>query len=110
MECVIIGYTKGRGAPEASFSALQLALREDGSLRYVGKVGTGFDEKSKKEILAHLKNIRHAKRPVREKPPDDAQTVWLEPKTVCEVQFASLTDNRMLREPVFLRLRPDLVA
>ncbi|MFZ2196311.1 MAG: non-homologous end-joining DNA ligase, partial [Thermodesulfovibrionales bacterium] len=110
MECVIIGYTKGRGDPEASFGALQLALREDASLRYVGKVGTGFDAKSRKEILAYLKNIRHANRPVREKPSNDAQTVWLEPMVVCEVQFASLTDNRMLREPVFLRLRPDLAA
>jgi DNA ligase D-like protein (predicted ligase) len=110
MECVIIGYTKGRGDPEASFGALQLALRDGNSFRYVGKVGTGFDVKSRKEILAYLKNIRHAKRPVREKPSDDAQTVWLEPTAVCEVQFASLTNNSMLREPVFLRLRPDLVA
>ena len=27
---------------------------------------------------------------------------------MCEVQFASLTKDGMLREPVFLRLRPDL--
>jgi bifunctional non-homologous end joining protein LigD len=107
---VIIGYTKGRGDSEASFGALHLALNQGNSLRYVGKVGTGFDVKSRKEIFSYLKNIRHAKRPVREKPPDDSLTVWLEPKAVCEVQFASLTDNRMLREPVFLRLRPDLVA
>ena len=107
---MIIGYTKGKGDPEASFGALQLALQEDGSLRYAGKVGTGFDAKSRKEIFAYLKKIRRAKRPVREKPPDDALTVWLEPMVVCEVQFASLTDNRMLREPVFLRLRPDLAV
>ena len=110
MECVIIGYTKGRGDPGASFGALQLALREGNTLRYVGKVGTGFDAKSMKETFAYLKNIRHVKRPISEKPPDDAQTVWIEPSAVCEVQFASLTHNGMLREPVFLRLRPDLAA
>jgi ATP-dependent DNA ligase len=27
---------------------------------------------------------------------------------VCEVQYASLTQDGMLREPVFIRLRPDL--
>ena len=110
MECMIIGYTKGRGATEAMFGALQLALREGNALRYVGKVGTGFDAKSMKETFAYLKNIRHVKRPIKERPPGDAQTVWLEPRAVCEVQFASLTNKGMLREPVFLRLRPDLAA
>jgi DNA ligase D-like protein (predicted ligase) len=110
MECMIIGYTKGKGDPETMFGALQLALREGNALRYVGKVGTGFDVKSMKETFAYLKNIRHVKRPIKERPPDDAQTVWLEPSAVCEVQFASLTNKGMLREPVFLRLRPDLPA
>jgi bifunctional non-homologous end joining protein LigD len=73
-------------------------------------VGTGFDERSMKEIFSYLKNIRHVKRPIRKKPPDDAQTVWIEPRAVCEVQFASLTKDGMLREPVFLRLRPDLTV
>ncbi len=110
VECVIIGYTKGKGDREALFGALQLALREDGGLRYVGKVGTGFDEKSMKEIFARLKGIRPAKSPVRQKPPDDAQTVWIEPRVICEVQYASVTRDGMLREPVFLRLRPDLAS
>ncbi len=108
MECVIIGYTKGRGDPNTSFGALQLALREGNTLRYVGKVGTGFDTKSMKETFVYLKNIRHIQRPIREKPSDDAKTVWIEPTSVCEVQFASLTKDGMLREPVFIRLRPDL--
>ena len=110
MECVIIGYTIGRGVPGTSFGALQLALSEGNTLRYVGKVGTGFDAKSIREIFALLKKNKHVKRPVIEKPPDDAQTVWIEPRALCEVQFASLTDSGMLREPVFLRLRPDLNA
>ena len=90
------------------FGALQLALREGDALRYLGKVGAGFDEKSMQETLAYLKKIRHVKRPVMEKPLDDALTVWIEPKAICEVQFASLTKDGMLREPVFLRLRQDL--
>ena len=40
-----------------------------------------------KETFAYLKNIKHVKRPVKEKPPDDAQTVWIEPKVICEVQY-----------------------
>src|SRR6185436_6273465 len=51
VECVIIGYTKGKGDRDASFGALHLAQAtaatkpgaEDGGLKYVGKVGSGFD-------------------------------------------------------------------
>jgi DNA ligase D-like protein (predicted ligase)/DNA ligase D-like protein (predicted polymerase)/DNA ligase D-like protein (predicted 3'-phosphoesterase) len=109
-ECVIIGYTKGKGDREALFGALHVAQVDNSTLKYVGKVGTGFDTKTMKEIFTQLKSIKKTKRPVKEKPLDDAQTVWIEPKLICEVQYASLTKDDMLREPVFLRLRQDLGA
>jgi bifunctional non-homologous end joining protein LigD len=108
MECVIVGYTKGKGGRESMFGALQLAVLQGGSLRYAGKVGTGFDEESMKETSARMKKIKRKERPVSEKPVDDAQTVWIEPVLICEVQYSSLTKDGKLREPVFLRLRPDL--
>ena len=108
MECVIIGYTKGKGEREPLFGALQLAVQDGGRLRYAGKVGTGFDEKLMKEIFTALKNLKRVERPVRDKPSDDARSVWVEPKMVCEVEYASITEDGMLREPAFLRLRPDL--
>ena len=74
----------------------------------MGKVGTGFDDKMLQTVLAELKTLPVGKRPVKEKPLDDKDSVWLEPKLVCEVQYASLTPNGTLREPVFVRLRPDL--
>ena len=107
-ECLIIGYTKGKGDRQSLFGALHIAQRNGDELTYVGKVGTGFDTKAMKEIYAELKDVKHIKRPIKEKPLDDAQTVWLQPEVVCEVQYASLTKDGMLREPVFLRLRPDL--
>ncbi len=109
IECLIIGYTVGSHGRGPLFGALHLARREGDTLKYLGKVGTGFDEKSMKEILAYLKSLKQIERPIREKPLDSAQTIWIEPRVVCEVQFASLTKDGMLREPVFLRLRPDLV-
>jgi len=110
IEGLIIGYTKGKGDRQPLFGALHLALREGNNLRYIGKVGTGFDEKSLKETFAYLKHLKQVPRPVKEKPLDDAQTVWIEPRAICEVQFSSRTKDGMLREPVFLRLRPDLAA
>jgi DNA ligase D-like protein (predicted ligase)/DNA ligase D-like protein (predicted polymerase)/DNA ligase D-like protein (predicted 3'-phosphoesterase) len=107
-ECVIIGYTKGKGDREKSFGALHLAQANGAELRYLGKVGTGFDDELMKSIAADLQKLKPIKRPIKEKPLDDARSVWVEPKLMCEVQFASLTPDGMLREPVFVRLRPDL--
>lgn len=108
-ECVIIGYTKGKGNREAEFGALHLAQSDNGNLRYVGKVGTGFDTKMMKEIFAELQSLKKIKRPVNEKPIDDSVSTYIEPKLVCEVQYASWTKDKMLREPVFVRMRPDYV-
>ncbi|MDL1945128.1 hypothetical protein FBQ99_22675, partial [Chloroflexi bacterium CFX2] len=107
-ECFIIGYTKGKGNRESEFGALHLAQTDNGTLRYVGKVGTGFDTKMMKEIFSELKSIKTIKRPVKEKPLDDASSTYIEPTLLCEVQFASWTKDNMLREPVFVRMRPDL--
>lgn len=107
-ECVIIGYTKGKGDRQAGFGALHLAQTVGTELKYVGKVGTGFDEGLMQTVLAELEKLTIIKRPVKEKPLDDSRSVWIEPKLRCEVCFASVTPNGMLREPVFLRLRPDL--
>jgi len=61
-----------------------------------------------REVAGELKKLKTIPRPVKEKPLDDARSVWLESKLICEVEFASWTKDGMLREPVFLRLRPDL--
>lgn len=108
IDCVILGYTKGKGDRASLFGALQVAVADNGNLKYVGKVGTGFDTKLMKEILVDLRKQNRVKRQVKEKPPDDAQTIWIEPKLVCEVQYASMTKDHMLREPVFVRMRKDL--
>jgi bifunctional non-homologous end joining protein LigD len=108
LECVIVGYTRGKGDRAANFGALHLAQAGAGGLRYVGKVGGGFDEGSLKAVSAELQKLTRVKRPIKEKPLDDSRSVWVEPKLMCEVEFASLTQDGMLREPVFARLRPDL--
>jgi len=61
-----------------------------------------------KQVADELKKLEVIRRPIREKPVDDARSIWLKPTLLCEVQFASWTKDGALREPVFLRLRPDL--
>ncbi len=110
VDCVIIGYTAGKGNRAAEFGALHLAVEEQGTLRYVGKVGTGFDSKMMKRIFAELKSLKKVKRPVKEKPLDDATSTYVEPRLICEVEYASWTKDNMLREPVFVKMREDMEA
>lgn len=107
-ECLIIGYTPGRGSRKPGFGALHLAQRNGTGLTYVGKVGTGFDDATAKGLLARLNQLQPIKRPVKKKPVDDAKSTWVQPKLMCEVQFSSWTKDGMLRDPVFLSVRPDM--
>ncbi|HEX6893391.1 MAG TPA: non-homologous end-joining DNA ligase [Chryseolinea sp.] len=108
-ECFIIGYTTGKGNRGQTFGALQVAEDVDGTLVYRGKVGTGFDDNTMKEILAELKKVKTVKKPsVVGKLVDEKISVWLEPHTRAEVSYSKITPDKMFREPVFIRLRPDL--
>ena len=62
-----------------------------------------------KEIFSQLKKEKEIKRPVKEKPIDNNVSTWIEPKLMCEIQYSSLTENGIYREPVFLRMREDLM-
>ncbi len=106
-EVIIIGYTRGKGNRRDGFGALHLACYEDDELRYLGKTGTGFDESLMELLMGEMSRVPHVQRPVKERPVDDAATTWLKPQLVCEVQYASRTSTGSLREPVFIRLRPD---
>jgi DNA ligase D-like protein (predicted ligase) len=108
LECAIIGYTQGKSDRENSFGALHLAQTNGNEIKYVGKVGSGFDERSLKVVSAELQKLPRISRPIKEKPLDDARSTWVGLKLMCEVQFASFTKDGLLREPVFVRLRPDL--
>ncbi len=56
-EFIVGGYTDPAGA-RTGFGALLLGVNEAGGLRYVGKVGTGFDERSLRTLAARLEGLR----------------------------------------------------
>jgi DNA ligase D-like protein (predicted ligase)/DNA ligase D-like protein (predicted polymerase)/DNA ligase D-like protein (predicted 3'-phosphoesterase) len=108
VECVVIGYTKGNGDRQGTFGALHLGQQSSDGLKYLGKVGTGFDDKTLRAVFGHLEKLTKTMKPIRDKLLDPLRSVWIEPKLMCEVEFASITPDGVLREPVFLRMRPDL--
>ncbi|MBS1979002.1 MAG: non-homologous end-joining DNA ligase [Bacteroidetes bacterium] len=109
-DCYIVGYTEGKGNRQSTFGALQIAEKMGHELHYRGKVGTGFDDSMMKEILSMLKKQKNASQPAMKggKVVDEKITTWLEPSLVAEISFAQLTRDQMYREPVFVKLRPDL--
>ena len=109
-DCVILGYTVGKGDREPYFGALQIGLYEGGELVYRGKVGSGFDSRKLKSLHTQLAKIPTGERLIPEKPADDEETTWIEPVLFCEVEYSQITRSGTFRDPVFVRMRPDLAT
>jgi len=104
-EFVVVGYTAPRGS-RAYFGSLLLAAYDHGTLRYVGKVGTGFDAST----LAALHRRFHSlirKTPAVVDAPRERGVTHLAPRLVAQVAFDEWTADRRLRQPAFLGLRDD---
>lgn len=110
-ELVIVGFTDPAGA-RGGFGALVLGVREDGRLRYAGRVGTGFTAASLKELRARLGTLAAARCPLAAPPPGPAArgVHWVKPVLVAEVAFTGWTSDGALRHPSFKGLREDKTA
>jgi ATP-dependent DNA ligase len=110
-EVYVIGYTPDNGDRAKTFGALHIAERVGEELHYRGKVGTGFDDAMMKEIFQVLSTVPKMKRSpsVVGKLLDEKISTWIEPSAMAEVSYSRITPDKMFREPVFMRLRPDLV-
>jgi len=104
-EFVIVGYTAPAGARQY-FGALLLAAHKDDKLLYVGKVGTGFDHKSLASLYKKFQPLVRKTTALAD-PPREREVTYLEPKLVAQISYQEMTDDRKLRQPVFLGLRDD---
>jgi bifunctional non-homologous end joining protein LigD len=113
-EFVIVGYTKGEGRRARSFGSLVLATYEGNELRWVGNVGTGFSEKTIRELLDKLEPLRTDRSALTTVPKmprvRKGDVVWVKPQLVAEVEFAEFTHDGHLRAPSFQGLRDDKAA
>ncbi len=107
-EFVVVAYTDP-GGTRAKFGSLGIAVNDDGHLRYLGRVGTGFTEASLDDLYGQLKPLERDSAPVSN-PPKGAEAKgihWVEPKLVVEVAFSEFTEDGSLRHPSFMGLRED---
>ncbi|HVT37202.1 MAG TPA: DNA ligase D, partial [Nevskiaceae bacterium] len=107
-EFVIVGYS-APGGSRSGFGALLLASKEHGRLRYNGKVGTGFNEASLKDLSRRLMKLKIDK-PAVEGAPRMRNVSWVRPELVCEVAYTEMTRDGSLRHPSFQGLREDKPA
>ena len=112
-EFVIGGFTEPAGSRSA-FGALLVGYHDDqGGLKYSGKVGTGFDQKTLKSLLKKLTPLVKNSSPFSDlsRTTGQAKTVhWVKPVLVAQIAYGSRTSDGKLRHASFQGLREDKPA
>ncbi|MDH5224410.1 MAG: non-homologous end-joining DNA ligase [Actinomycetota bacterium] len=110
-DCVILGWTPGKGGRAGSFGALLVGAIDDaGALRWVGQVGSGFTERALDELMDVLAPLARPDPSI-----EDAElaavkgATFVQPELVCEVRYLEFTTSTgKMRAPSFRGLRPDV--
>lgn len=89
------------------WGALYLATWDNEQFVYAGKVGSGFTPKLADSVRAVLEPTRVKHPPCAGDPPREKEAMWCQPTMVCEVRYKNWPAGLSLREPAFLRFRPD---
>jgi len=121
-EFVIGGYTPPQGTRK-HFGALLVGYFEGDTLKFAGKVGTGFNTAILAAIHSRMQKLRRDECPfanLPEKsggrwtqnitPTEMRRCTWVEPELVCAIKFTEWTRDHKLRHPVFLGVREDKSA
>jgi bifunctional non-homologous end joining protein LigD len=136
-EVVICGWKPGEGRRADTIGSLLLGVYDEGRLRYVGHVGTGFTQRALADLMRRLAPLRRDASPFdvavpaqraladlmrrlaplrRDASPFDVAVPaqhargaqWVEPRLVGEVAFTEWTPDLILRHPAWRGLRPDV--
>jgi bifunctional non-homologous end joining protein LigD len=105
-DCVIVGWTPGKGGRAATLGSLLLAVFDGDRLRYAGNVGTGFTHAFLADLLASLAELE-VDEPQFEGAPRLRGARFVRPELVCEVEYLRWTEDGKLRASSFKGLRPD---
>jgi bifunctional non-homologous end joining protein LigD len=108
-ELVIGGWTDPRGS-RTHFGAVLVGYHDpDGALRYAGKVGTGFDNRTLADVHRRLVDLARDTSPFADRV-RERTAHWVDPELVANVAFTEWTEDGKLRHPRFEGLRDDKPA
>lgn len=109
LDCIVIGFTEGTGWREKYFGSLLCGIYFKKQLKYLGRVGTGFNEEDLIFLTKLFKKIETGKCPIKDF--EDREILekihWVRPKYVVEVCFMNLTEDLKFRAPSFKKIRFD---
>ena len=109
-EFVIGGWTDPQRS-RVAFGALLLGYYDpDGKLAYAGKVGTGFDTRTLRSLLAEMEEIGQDQPPFDYGDLPHRDVHWVRPELVAQIGFSEWTRDLQLRHPRFQGLRRDKAA
>ena len=107
-EVVIGGWKPGQGRRDGGIGSLLMGIPTPDGLLYVGKVGSGFDDRMLDDLMALLGPLARETSPLVGVPREDARDArWVEPEVVGEVSYGELTEPGRMRHPVWHGLRTD---
>jgi bifunctional non-homologous end joining protein LigD len=107
-EIVIGGWREGKGRRGGGVGSLLMGMPSEAGLHYVGRVGSGFNDRQLDDIQAKLEKLSRKTSPFLDVPREDARDAhWVTPSLVGEVTYGELTEPGRLRHPVWRGLRSD---
>lgn len=112
-EFVVGGFTE-RANTEGGIGALLMGYHEEpgGPLRYAGRVGTGWDDKTMRELRGRLDELAQDVPAFVDAPRgrEVRGVQWVRPNLVAEIEYLSWTGRGLFRHPSFQGLRLDKPA
>jgi bifunctional non-homologous end joining protein LigD len=102
-ELVVGGWTPGQGNAK-DLGALAVGVHEDGRLRYAGKVGSGFDARTRRELRARLEELASDDAPFDPAPErkGELRTVrWVRPELVIRAELGGWSRDDLVRQASF---------
>ncbi len=109
-ELVVGGYVPGQGS-HRDLGALIVGVREDGRLRYAGRVGSGIDTVTRARLRAALDALARPSHPFDMAPgdlPRTAGAAWANPEIVIRAEVGGWSRDGIVRQATFVQEAPEV--